>query len=537
MATERRHLALRRRITLAATAATAVAMIAGLSGCQVPLVGIADASTPTSTHPTEQPGNDDPAAAPAGSEHGRHHRRPGTLPTGGNAATPTDGATPPADPRDPDPNCSLVVPPDPLTAAGLATPYRLSATDRQAGACHEANVNQSAFVEATILDPATGALSIYRPLVVDAGSTPGAPPVAPQLPANAVVGVWFGYQGDTLTLRNAGSCVNGTPRSPFGQFGYCGAPAFFSAANAAVRAKRISVPPLGTAVDGLPCPTTRDFSVVDQDQSDNLTTTYVALPDGRTAQSTPGTTALPGATTLSNASDNGLLAARVDPALGCHPFTAPDQTAGGTPSPSLALNELQAAALQGAPVATVPPNDPMALIGDRPSVAKTNLYRVGADMAPMDPAVDTGAAYCTNLAAVAPKRLALDRPFTDVAPSPDPAAASSLFGFLTQRLTTSWTNLGCADLVHQGAPVVDGAPVAAGDTATRVAPAPPPVSAPAVPAPASGQSTAPLVPMAPGPMTPGQTTPGPTTAGPTTAGLTTAAAPTGAALVNGHTGP
>ena len=454
MATERRHAALRRRITLAATAAAAVAMIVGLSGCQIPLVGVADASTPGHTPPTSAR-----HTAPAqGAEH-RHHGQPGTR--------PTNGATPPADPApapDPNPNCSLVVPPAPLTAAGLATPYLLSATDRRAGACHEANTNQSAFVEATILDPASGALSIYRPLVIDAGTAPAAAPVVPKLPPHAVVGVWFGYQGDTLTLRNAGSCVNGTPRSPFGQFAYCGAPAFFAAANAAVRAKKITVPPLGTGVDGQPCPTTRDFSVVDQDQSDNLTTTYIALPDGRIAQSTPATTGLPGATTLTNASDNGLLDGRLDPALGCHPFTAPDLTSGGTPSPALALNELQAAAFQGAPVATVPPNDPMALVDDRPSVAKTDLYRVGVNMAPAIPAVDTGAAYCRNLAAVAPQRLALDRPFTEVAPSPDPATASSLFGFLTNRLTESWTNLGCQDLVHQGPPVVDGAPVAATTT-------------------------------------------------------------------------
>jgi aminodeoxyfutalosine synthase len=37
-------------------------------------------------------------------------------------------------------------------------------------------------------------------------------------------------------------------------------------------------------------------------------------------------------------------------------------------------------------------------------------------MAPMISTVDTGAAYCRNLAAVAPERLALDKPFTDAVP-------------------------------------------------------------------------------------------------------------------------
>src|SRR5207245_11596438 len=67
----------------------------------------------------------------------------------------------------PNANCALIVPPAPLTAQGLATPYELVSTNRRNGPCREANDNQSAFVEATIIDPATGKLAIYRPLVVD----------------------------------------------------------------------------------------------------------------------------------------------------------------------------------------------------------------------------------------------------------------------------------------------------------------------------------------------------------------------------------
>ncbi|MCE0766934.1 hypothetical protein LWC35_29100 [Pseudonocardia kujensis] len=363
----------------------------------------------------------------------------------------------------PNPNCTLTVPPAPLTAAGLATPYRLRGTG-DGGDCHEANTAQSAFVEATILDPATGSLSVYHPLVIDEGSQPAAAPVPVTLPANAVVGIWFGFQGDALTLRtspaDAQTCVNGLPGSPFGQFADCNGAAFFGAANAAIKAGMLKVPALGTGRDGLPCPTTRDFAVVDQDQSDNLVTRYRATRDGRIAQDSPANTGL-GGTVLTNASDNGLLASAVDPALGCTPFTAPDLTAGGAPTPSLALNELQAAADQPAPVATVPLDDPMVKVDDRTSTAKTNLYRAGVDMAPLgagDPG--DGAAYCRNLAAVAPDRLARDRDLLQAAASPDPAAAKTLFGFLTQRLTTSWQNLGCQDLVHAGPPQVAGAPKA-----------------------------------------------------------------------------
>ena len=53
------------------------------------------------------------------------------------------------------PNCSLIVPNNPLAAEGLATPYQLVATDPTAGDCHETNSDQSAFVQAAVLDPAT----------------------------------------------------------------------------------------------------------------------------------------------------------------------------------------------------------------------------------------------------------------------------------------------------------------------------------------------------------------------------------------------
>ncbi|HSL08875.1 MAG TPA: hypothetical protein VK887_13005 [Pseudonocardiaceae bacterium] len=346
----------------------------------------------------------------------------------------------------PNPNCTLIVPAAPLTAQGLATPYQLVATNRRNGACREANADQSAFVEATIIDPATGALSIYRPLVIDRGTKPAAPPVVPKLPPGAVVGLWFGFQGDVLTLRGAADdCVNGLPRSPFGQFAYCGAPDFFDAANAAIGAGKLKVPPVGKARDGKPCPTTRDFSVVDQDQSDNLNTSYLALANGRTAQDNAANAkSLPVTKVLKNDSDNFLLNGFIGPALGCQPFTAPDLTAGGTLTSSLALNELQAAAAQAQPVALIPPNNPMAQVDGKRSVRKANLYRAGVNMPPLDPAVDTAKNYCRNLATIGLARLRNDRQFTVRAPSPDPAAANNLFIFLQQRLKGSLVDLGCA---------------------------------------------------------------------------------------------
>ncbi|MBR7836357.1 hypothetical protein KDL01_23975 [Actinospica durhamensis] len=388
--------------------------------------------------------------------HGPRPIGPGHRPSrsasagGGASAAPTGGGTAISSPANADPNCTLVVPASPLTARGLATPYRLTATNPEEGPCHEADSAQSAFVQATVYDPATGALSVYDPLVIDAGTRPAAAPVLPVLPADAVVGIWFGYDGDDLTLSSAtpgtltgAGCVNGLPGSVFTQYAYCDAVPFFTAVNRGIAAHKLTVPALGTAVDGKPCPSTRDFSIVDQDQSDNVTTQYLAAPDGRTAQDTPADTArMTGAVVLANPSDNALLDEFVDPTLGCAAWQVKDLAAGGVTT-SLALDEIQAAAHQGAPAALVPLNDPMTLDGVTQSTRKTNLYRAGVDQAAL-PAGQRPAAYCRDMDTIQTARLKLDRARFAAAPSPDPAAADSLLTFLAGRLQGSFENLGCA---------------------------------------------------------------------------------------------
>src|SRR5580704_6081641 len=47
------------------------------------------------------------------------------------------------------------------------------------------SLNLGAFVQATILNPHTGALYVYNPLVITAGTTPAVKPVVPKLPKNA----------------------------------------------------------------------------------------------------------------------------------------------------------------------------------------------------------------------------------------------------------------------------------------------------------------------------------------------------------------
>lgn len=248
-------------------------------------------------------------------------------------------------------NCTLIVPANPLTARGLATPYQLTATNSADGPCDEANANQTAFVQGAVLDPRTGRISVYDPLVVDQGAQPAAAPVVPALPAGAIVAVWFGFNGGTLSLAGAAPAASATPDailqqascvagentggqfSSFTQVGACNAVAFFRAANAAIRAGRLRVPAPGGATDGMQCPTTRSFALIDQDQSDNVTTEYLAASDGQVAQDTAANRqALGGAATLFNGSDNGLLDLFVDPALGCKPWEEPDLADGGTPA-------------------------------------------------------------------------------------------------------------------------------------------------------------------------------------------------------------
>lgn len=374
----------------------------------------------------------------------------------------------------PNPNCSLIVPPQPLTAQGLATPYQLVATNRGDGPCHEADAGQSAFVQAAVIDPATGKISIYNPLVIDKGSKPAADPVVPQLPQGAIVGIWFGFNGTTLTLRSSqnslqdGLCVNGVNGSIFGQFAYCNAPAFFQAANKAIQAGKLTPPPLGSARDGMTCPTVRDFSIVDQDQSDNVTTGYLVTGNGHIAQLNAANIAkLPRAQILTNGSDNGLIDGFVDPALGCKPWTAPDLADPGQMITALPLDEIQAAALQKDPIALVPAGDPMVLRNGHLNLDKVNAYRDGVDQ-PDAQALDMASTttYCQNLLAVGPQRIMLDAPLTKQEPSPDAAAANTLFTFLAQRFNTTWGangGINCQGLLHQQSPIkvkVDGNGVA-----------------------------------------------------------------------------
>jgi len=360
-------------------------------------------------------------------------------------------------------DCTLIVPANPLTAQGLVTPYQLVATNAANGPCNEANKAQAAFVQGAVIDPATGAISIYNPLVIDQGTQPAAQPVVPTLPQGGIVGLWFGFNGNNLMLQDtngslkAGNCVNGIPNSVFGQFAYCNAITFFSTVNAAIQGGKLNPPPLGTAKDGATCPSVRDFSVVDMDQSDNVTTAYLVNANGQTAQSTAANmAALQNAQALTNASDNRLLSIALDTALGCTPWMAPDLADPGKMVPALPLDEVQAAIQQAQPVALIPNFDPMVVVNKQRNLDKLNAYRVGVDQpVAQNPNMSSTLTYCTSLRQISPARMLKDATFTIGQASPDAAAGNSLLTFLEQRFVTTYgaNGLNCQGLLNQADPI------------------------------------------------------------------------------------
>jgi len=356
-------------------------------------------------------------------------------------------------------DCVIFVPLNPLTAAGLATPWQLQAP------CTE--IANAGFVEGTIIDTTLGKISIYNPLVITAGTTALVVPTTPVLPAQNTVGIFIGSNACTLTLADnnnganllAGNCVNGLPGSIFGQVSFCNGVAFFAAANTAINNKQLVVPPLGTAVDGLPCPTVRDFFLVDMDQSDNVVTAYIFVGVQTAQDTTANRNNHPTFTVLSNGSDNRLLAVALDGAMGCTPFMALDlaDTANTVGVPSQALNELSAFINQASPQALIPLSHTMCRVNNQPSLAKTNAYRssVGQVQAQNNGQAD-GVVYCTNLYYTFPKRLAANQAVLFNAQSADPNVATNLFAFLAQRFFATFgpNGLNCASLLNVAQPVV-----------------------------------------------------------------------------------
>ena len=383
-------------------------------------------------------------------------------------------------------NCNIIVPANPLSAKGLATPYQLTGPDGTtpaASGCTMTNAtNLGAFVQATILNPRTGALSVYNPLVITQGTTPAVAPVVPKLPRHAIVTIDFGFNGTDLFQVGAtpnalaqGNCINGEPGSVFGQVSFCNGINFFNAAYQLEREGRLFVPSTGRSAKIVPtagalgtgntCPVTRNFDMVDQDPSDNVTTVYLLDPTtGQTAQDTAANEAnLTGAQKLLNGSDNTLLDGFMDPVLGCTPFMAPDLGNDGAPATSQALDELLANRNQPRVAALVPENDEMVLDNDgNLDPAKTNLYRAEIGQAPINAQNNRTSSpvnFCQNIVNIQTPFLAANQALLATGQSPVPTVGENLLTFMANRLLMSFTNLGCQNfgLTNPVTVVLDGA--------------------------------------------------------------------------------
>lgn len=362
-------------------------------------------------------------------------------------------------------DCTLSVPLDPASAEGLATPYVL-ANGNDGTVCTESNQTTAAFVQAIILDPATGQVTAYDPVVEDANSAATAPPV-PVLPADAIVAVWTGFNGNVLKLTGLGA----NQFDNFAQQSYDNSPALFSALNLAAGQGMLTIPPLGNANDGRPCPSLRDFSVVDQDQSDNVPVAYGAPFN------------------VSNGSDDQLIS-NIDQALGCGQWLVPLLSSPGQMTTTGPTDEVQAAKFQGSPVALVPAGDEFTTNNGQflPPVGAgqadlplVNLYRAEVGQPPTFDDQDT-VGYCTNLAIVGAPRLWADAVAEERFPAPAFAMiGTNLANVLAMRFVTTYQNLNCAKLTGFTDPirvVVNGNDVAVAavyGSAKVIAPADPPV--------------------------------------------------------------
>ncbi len=421
------------------------------------------------------------------------------VPSGGKAATVAPAAASAGVSSSAvNPDCDIIVPAHPLSARGLATPYQLTGpagTTPAASGCQMINsVNLGAFVQATILNPRTGALAVYNPLVITQGTTPAVKPVVPKLPENAIVTIDFGFNGTFLYQVGAtpnalaqGNCVDGEGGSAFGQVSFCNGINFFNAALRMISEGSMARPVAGTSRKmvatagaigtGNTCPTTRNFDMIDQDPSDNVTAKYLLdRATGQTAQDTTANAArMPGAQVLVNGSDNALIDDFLDPAFGCTPLMAPDLGNHGVPATSQALDELLAASSQPKNAALVPENDEMVVDnGGQIDPAKTDMYRAEIGQAPVDAQTDLSsspAMFCQNMVNIQTPFLAANQNLLATWPSPVPTVGDTLFTFMAGRLASSFDNLNCTQFgLHNPVALVNNGAGAATQATLNTAP-------------------------------------------------------------------
>jgi hypothetical protein len=357
-------------------------------------------------------------------------------------------------------DCIIEVPNNALNK-GLFKTWFVSTSPNSLLPCSQLIEGAEVFIEVTIFDIDNNRFYVYNPLVIDSGTVPAIAPDIGTLPVNNVVVIHFGTNAESITLvpdsssssssgpnsLKKANCVNGLPNgSIFGQFAYCNAVNFFKVVNNNINLGLLSIQSLGNTKLGEQCPSVRSFSIVDQDQSDNVITEYVITTDSKLAQNTPGNrNILKGMKIVKNGSDNKLLTDFINPSIGCISLTGLDLVDKITEKSTLALNELQAVQQIG-DVAIIPPTDPMVLDNDQESLTKTNLYRVGVNQPILlNITKQEGINYCNNM-----QKNAINffiNYNTDLSNYNSPSKkANNLLNFLSTRYITSWSQLNCQNL-------------------------------------------------------------------------------------------
>jgi len=343
----------------------------------------------------------------------------------------------------------------------LMTPYQLVGAG-----CAQTVITMSRFVHAVIINTDNGQVGIYNPLVITAGTAPEVAPVPVNFTVNNhVVGIWIGSNSNTLALSNPnngianGLCVFGstigTTVSAFGQFAYCNSAAFWRAVELVRAQGLLPVPPIGVATDGLPCPTVRDYAVVDMDPDDGVPTQYLVTANGNPIQKTLNNMKLNIQGELANDGDHRLVSAFVQAATGCQGWLVPDLADPGVKRAALPMNVLQAVYFQGMPVEVLPSTDPMTTVGTTPDLTKQNLYRKAIyqpqinNLIEADPAV-----FCrlyANITVARMKTLTVQLHNT-VSPA---GAGTNLFDFMKTRASTTYAAINCQNLIGLPDPFVN----------------------------------------------------------------------------------
>jgi hypothetical protein len=265
--------------------------------------------------------------------------------------------------------------------------------------------------------------------------------------------------GATSNALQQANCVNGTPGSVFGQVSFCNGIKFFRTAFRMEREGLLQVPSEGTSSKIIPtdgslgtgtdCPVTRNFELVDQDPSDNVTTEYLLNPaTGQTAQDTTANASnLTGSMLLLNGSDNTLLDLFLDPVLGCTPFEAPNLADNDQPSSSQALDELLSAKNPPGVTALVPENDEMVLNNSNQfDEQKDDLYRAEIGQTRINfqnNQTSSPAMYCQNIVNIQAPFLNANENLIATGQPPVAGVGDNLLTFMANRLSMSFVDLAC----------------------------------------------------------------------------------------------